>query len=302
MHPNEESQEDSSSNDLAAPSDSSGSSSAVTILPSKPLESSFASSSSVILCSDKALSAKGLCADVLPSAVQSEDSSKHAPFSEQNVSILNPKTSLYAKASSSVPSVKRFANPCVKIIISIKPATSLFCTEPGVAKFHLKPSTGPTRIDDPVIAAILESQRQNRYFPIPTYAPDFRFANVLDPDFKISKPLSPKISSSRPDRDQSLTFSQCNECTPIDGLYTECQHPEEEGDYDLTVNTDRIGQHIQPRRIDTIPEDFPDSIEYEMFNCRNLTALLSENTDEHASHFVLVLPWSIGSHNHGHGG
>ena len=286
MHPNQENQETSYLNILKAPSDSSSSSSAVTIVPSKPLEFPLASSF------NKALTATELSLGATPGSVKADDSCKDVPDNEQTRIISNLKTSPGATASSSVLSVNAAANPCIKIISTIKPAPLILLTEPSTGKFHLKPP--PTTLDEPVIFAILEYQRQNRYFPIPTYTPASHRTNIFDPfTSKTSDPLSPKKTIFSQDGKQPLTFTNCNECQgKVEGVYTGCHHPEDDGEYNTTVNFDRLGEHIQPRRIDLISQQIPktiDSIDYEMLNCRNLTALLSENTDEHASHFVFVL-------------
>lgn len=294
MHPNQGAQKASRPKILTAPSYNFASSSTVTVVTFKPLVSLFASSSNEALT---AWSATELSADATPSSAKTEYFYKDAPDNEQTSSVANLKTSPGVRASFSDSSTKAAANICVKIISSIKPAFPVLSTKPATGEFHLKPSI--KTLKEPVILAILEYQRQNRYFPIPNYTSEHYPTNCFDP-FKSSDSLSARPSSPSQDSKQPLTFTNCNECqTGADGVYSECHHPEDDGEYDNTVNFDRLGEHIQPRLIDSISQQNPksiDSIDYEMLNCRNLTALLSENTDEHASHFVLVLPKFVGCH------
>ena len=89
-----------------------------------------------------------------------------------------------------------------------------------------------------------------------------------------------------------MTYVKCNECEVAEGAFTNCTHLEDEGPFDASVNVDRIGQYIRAVHIDSVPEESPPSIKdlvYEMFKSDALSGLLSENTDEHASHFVFVL-------------
>lgn len=120
---------------------------------------------------------------------------------------------------------------------------------------------------------ILKHQKDSRYRSVPQ--------PFSDPPPEISKEI----------KNKKFTYASCNQCDPAGG-YTYCTHEEDEGPYDTTVNIDRIGQNIQSILISTIPDEPPASIkelEYEMFKSDALSGLLSENTDEYASHFVFVL-------------
>lgn len=183
------------------------------------------------------------------------------------------------KTDASTSRVKAVGNPCARLISSIKPAPGSSSNDAAVRSDpKFKPIPKPqTRYGDftPEIVEILKHQKDSRYNSVPQSPCSPR------------KPSSPNDSGSK-----ELTFVKCNQCEAAEGDYNNCTHQEDEGAFDTSVNVDRIGQHIRSVRIDSVPEEPPASIkafEYEMFKSNALSGLLSENTDEHASHFVFVL-------------
>lgn len=181
------------------------------------------------------------------------------------------------KTDPSVSRVKAVGNPCARLISGIKPASS---SSSSKAALHTDPKKTIPRHQinykyfTPEIVEILKHQKDSRYNPVPKNFPD------------------PPPNSPKDKRTEELTYVKCNECEVAEGGYTNCTHLEDEGPFDTSVNVDRIGQCIRAVRTDSIPEELPLSIkdlEYEMFKSDALSGLLSENTDEHASHFVFVL-------------
>lgn len=185
------------------------------------------------------------------------------------------------KTNARTSRVKAVGNPCARLISNVKPASN-FSTSKAALRTDpkFKPTPKPqTNYTDftPEIVEILKHQKDSRYHPVPKSCP--------------TPPREPPNSKEKK-RTNELTYVKCNQCEVSQGEYIRCTHQEDEGVFDTTVNVDRIGEHIHGVRIDSVPEEPPASIkllEYEMFKSDALSGLLSENTDEHASHFVFVL-------------
>lgn len=181
------------------------------------------------------------------------------------------------KTDVSASRIKAVGNPCARLISGIKPASSSSSSKAVLRTDPKKPIPTPQtnyNCFTPEIVEILKHQKDSRYNPVPKNFPD------------------PPPNSPKDKRTEELTYVKCNECEVAEGAYTNCTHLEDEGPFDTSVNVDRIGEYIRAVRIDSVPEEPPSSIkdlEYEMFKSDALSGLLSENTDEHASHFVFVL-------------
>lgn len=93
-------------------------------------------------------------------------------------------------------------------------------------------------------------------------------------------------------REDELIYQRCNTCETSYGQYTLCDHESDDGDYDKTVYTDRIGEHLKSISInDGDDGELPKSIveiEYEMLHPGNLSKLLTINTDKHVTQYVFV--------------
>lgn len=92
-------------------------------------------------------------------------------------------------------------------------------------------------------------------------------------------------------REDELIYQRCNTCETFCGEYTYCDHESDDGEYDTTVNTNRIGERLKPVSIDSDTWEPPTSIgelEYEMLHPGNLSKLLTINTDQHVDQYVFV--------------
>lgn len=185
------------------------------------------------------------------------------------------------KTDASTSRVKTVGNPCERLISSIKTASNFSSSKAAVrGDPNFKPAPKPQAKYaefTPEIVEILRHQKDSRYNPVPKSFPP---------------PSHDSSSSKEKKRTKELTYVKCNQCEATEDNYTDCTHQEDEGAFDTTVNVERIGEHIHGVRIDSVPEEPPTSIkalEYEMFKSDALSGLLSENIDEHASHFVFVL-------------
>ncbi|MCJ1461578.1 hypothetical protein MMC07_000175 [Pseudocyphellaria aurata] len=180
-----------------------------------------------------------------------------------------------SKTDASIRRVKVAGNPCVRLISSIKPAPYVSSSDAATRcdPNYRRPAKPQIRYGDltPEILEILKHQKDSRYRSVPQ--------PFSDPPPEISQEI----------KNKEFTYARCNQCSP-NGAYTYCTHEEDDGPFDTTVNIDRIRENIQAIPFDTIPDEPPASIkelEYEMFKSDALSALLSENTDENASHYVV---------------
>ena len=139
-------------------------------------------------------------------------------------------------------------------------------------------------------AAILDYQRDTRYAAVDPQKPAPRKPN------KIPEEVPGKRSS----------FNKCNECEEFEGAYTDCEHFDNDEPYDFTLDKAQRGVRVTPALIDIkpLPLDFEtfgrDSkgnwktfYPTDMFNARNISSLLSENVDKHASKYLLVIPFTV---------
>lgn len=179
------------------------------------------------------------------------------------------------RTSAKASRLKAVGSPCARLISCKKKASTSSCYE---EVDRILPTYIASRIPqnyytdtDPESLEIL-SHQENKYNS--TYTPPYKF-------FELEKLP----------RRKELTYLKCNECEVFEGADTNCKHLEDEGPYDYSFNVDRVGEHIKAVRFDSVPGEPPAStktLKYEMFKSDALSGLLSENTDEHASHFVFV--------------
>ncbi len=135
--------------------------------------------------------------------------------------------------------------------------------------------------------AILDYQRDSRYAAVDPQQP---------------APLSPiKVPKDVPGK--RVYFAKCNECEEREGAYTRCEHIDNEP-FDTTVNETRVGQRIKPAYNNpkspyfdilltqlNLYSDENDLNVDKMINSRNISALLTENVDKHASKYLFVIPF-----------
>ena len=132
-------------------------------------------------------------------------------------------------------------------------------------------------------AAILDYQRDTRY-------------NAIDPQ----KPAPEKPNRIPKEVLGTRThYDKCNECEEFEGAYTDCEHLDDNDEpYDFTLQEAQYLVRTKPVVIDieTITKYHTNNFDpAEMFNARNISALLTENIDEHASKYVSVIPSAVAS-------